>query len=56
VVVRREERERLHIVVQVLGDGPGEAHPVVGRGAASYLVQDDQLLALLGEPEPYVVV
>src|SRR5919107_1373476 len=42
VVVGGEEREGLHVVVQVLGDGPGEAHPVVGRGAASYLVQDDQ--------------
>src|SRR5919106_1393050 len=38
VVVGRKERQGLHVVVQVLGDGPGEAHPVVGRGATPDLV------------------
>ena len=28
--------------MQVLGDGPGEAHAIVGRGAAPHLVEDDE--------------
>ncbi len=42
VVVGGEERQGLYVVVQVLGDGPGKAHPVVGRGSAPDLVQDNE--------------
>ena len=42
VVVRGEQRPAADAVVQVLRDGPGQRHAVVGAGAAADLVEDHQ--------------
>ena len=42
VVVGGEEGAAFHLVVEVLGDGPGDGEAVEGGGAAADLVEDDQ--------------
>ena len=42
VVVRGEQGPAADLVVQVLGDRPGQRDAVVGAGAAADLVEDDQ--------------
>ncbi len=44
VVVRGEERARaaLRVIVQILDDGPGDSHAVVGAGPTPHLVQNKQ--------------
>jgi hypothetical protein len=42
VVVGREQRAAFPVVVQVLGDGPGDREAVVGARAAADLVEDDE--------------
>ena len=46
VVVGGEHRLAADPVVQVLGDRPGDRHPVVGRGAAADLVEQHQAPAV----------
>ncbi len=44
VVVGREERPRVDVFHQVLGDGPRQAQAVVGGRPAAYLVEEDKAL------------
>src|SRR5262245_1308220 len=44
VVVGREERSAADGIMQEFGDGPGQAHAIVGAGAPANFVEDHQAL------------